>query len=265
MQDPSNPSDSSDPSDPSEESATGAVDTRRRGVLECRGGEQKERNDMDKYAAIQYLMDKCIIAVLRADAGGDALVEVVKAVAEGGVQCIEVTMTTPGALECIESATKKLAGADVLLGAGSVLDADTCRMAILSGAEYIVTPALSVPVIEMARRYSKPVIPGAFTPTEILAAWEQGADLVKVFPSSVGGPGYIKAVKAPLPQVLLVPTGGVALDNLAAFLKAGASALAVGGNLVEKKRIASRDFKGLTAKAKAFTEAVRAARNEIKN
>jgi len=216
---------------------------------------------MDKYAAIQYIMDKCIIAVVRADAGGDSLVEVVEAVAQGGVHCIEVTMTTPGALKCIEAASEKLAGADVLLGVGSVLDAETCRMAILAGAEYVVTPTLSIPVIQMARRYSKPVIAGAFTPTEILTAWEQGADLVKVFPCSIGGPGYIKAVKAPLPQVLLVPTGGVDLANVAAFLKAGASALAVGGNLVEKKRIAARDFKGLTENAKAFADAVRAARS----
>lgn len=204
---------------------------------------------MDKYAAIQYLMDKCIVAVVRADAGGDTLVEVVEAVAEGGVHCIEVTMTTPGALKCIEAASEKLADADVLLGVGSVLDAETCRMAILAGAEYVVTPTLSIPVIQMARRYGKPVIAGAFTPTEILTAWEHGADLVKVFPCSIGGPDYIKAVKAPLPQVLLVPTGGVALDNIGAFLKAGASALAVGGNLVEKKCIAARDFKGLTANA----------------
>jgi len=217
---------------------------------------------MDKYAAIQYIMDKCIIAVVRADAGGDSLVGVVEAVAQGGVHCIEVTMTTPGALKCIETASQKLAGADVLLGVGTVLDAETCRMAILAGAEYVVTPTLSIPVIEMARRYGKPVIAGAFTPTEILTAWEQGADLVKVFPCSIGGPDYIKAVKAPLPQVLLVPTGGIELGNIAAFLKAGASALAVGGNLVEKKRIAARDFKGLTANAKAFAEAVRVARTK---
>jgi len=211
---------------------------------------------MDKYAAIQYIIDKCIIAVVRADVGGDTLVEVIEAVAEGGVQCIEVTMTTPGALKCIEAASEKLASEDLLLGVGSVLDAETCRMAILAGAEYIVTPILSTPVIQMARRYGKPVIAGAFTPTEILTAWEQGADLIKVFPCSIGGPGYIKAVKAPLPQVPLVPTGGVALDNIQDFLKAGASALAIGGNLVEKKRIAARDFKGITENAKAFADVV---------
>lgn len=215
---------------------------------------------MDKHAAISYVLDKCIIAVVRADSGGDDLVRVVEAVAAGGVHCIEVTMTTPGALACIETASKKLAGADALLGVGTVLDAESCRMAILAGAEFVVTPTLSIPVIQTARRYGKPVCCGAFTPTEILAAWEQGSDLVKVFPASIGGPDYIKAIKGPLPQVPLVPTGGVELDNVAAFLKAGAAALGVGGNLVSKKLLAARDFAGLTANARAFAEAVAAAR-----
>ena len=215
---------------------------------------------MDKHEAIQYMLDKCIVAVVRADSGGDDLVKVVHAVAAGGVHCIEVTMTTPGALKCIEQASRELAGADALLGVGSVLDAETCRMAILAGAEYVVSPTLSVPVIQMARRYGKPVICGAYTPTEILTAWDHGSDLVKVFPASVGGPGYLKAVKGPLPQVPLVPTGGVDLETAGAFLDAGASALAVGGCLVEKKLLAARDFDGITKNAKAFAEAVRAAR-----
>jgi len=215
---------------------------------------------MDKYAAIQYLLDKCIVAVVRADSGGEDLVRVVEAVAAGGVHCIEVTMTTPGALQCIEAASAKLDEADVLLGVGSVLDAETCRMAILAGAQYVVTPTLSLPAIQMARRYGKPVIPGGFTPTEILAAWDSGADLVKVFPSSLGGAGYIKAIKGPLPQIPLVPTGGVNVDNVGDFLSAGAAAVAVGGNLVSKKLVAERDFDGLKANARAFAEAVRAAR-----
>jgi len=215
---------------------------------------------MDKYATINYLLDKCIVAVVRADSGGDDLVRVVEAVAAGGVHCIEVTMTTPGALECIETAAKKLVGADALLGVGTVLDAETCRMAILAGAEYVVSPTLSLAAIQMARRYGKPMIAGAYTPSEILTAWEQGSDLVKVFPASIGGPEYIRALKGPLPQVPLVPTGGVELDNIAAFLKAGASALGVGGNLVSKKLLAARDFKGLTENAKRFADAVREAR-----
>jgi len=215
---------------------------------------------MDKYAAINYLLDKCIVAVVRADSGGDDLVRVIEAIAAGGVHCIEVTMTTPGALECIEMAAKKLAGADVMLGVGTVLDPETCRMAILAGAEYVVSPTLSAATIRMARRYGKPIIAGAYTPTEILTAWEGGSDFVKVFPANVGGPEYIKALKGPLPQVPLVPTGGVELDNIGEFLKAGASALGVGGNLVSKKLLAARDFNGLTENAKRYAEAVRAAR-----
>ena len=216
---------------------------------------------MDKHAAIQYILDKCVVAVVRADTGGDDLVKVVQAVAEGGVHCIEVTMTTPGALQCIETASKQLARADALLGVGSVLDSETCRMAILAGAQYVVSPTLSIPVIQMARRYGKPVICGAYTPTEILTAWENGSDLVKVFPCSVGGAEYIKAIRGPLPQIPLVPTGGVNLDTVEAFLKAGAAALAVGGNLVSKKLLADRDFAGITQNAKAFAEAVKAARS----
>ena len=215
---------------------------------------------MDKSQTIQYLIDKCIVAVVRADSGGDDLVKVIEAVAEGGIHCIEVTMTTPGAIQCIETASKRLAGADALLGVGSVLDAETCRAAILVGAEYVVTPTLSIPVIRMARRYGKPVIAGAYTPTEILTAWEKGSDLVKVFPASVGGPAYLKAIKGPLPQIPLVPTGGVNLDTVGPFLKAGAAALAVGGNLVSKDLMAAREFAGITANARAFAEAVRAAR-----
>lgn len=215
---------------------------------------------MDKQAMIRYLMDRFVVAVVRADSGGDDLVRVVEAVAAGGVHCIEVTMTTPGALACIEAAAKKLEGADALLGVGTVLDPETCRMAILAGAQFVVTPTLSIPTIQMARRYGKPIIAGAYTPTEILTAYENGADMVKVFPCSVGGPEYIKAIKGPLPQVPLVPTGGVEVDNIGSFMKAGASAVGVGGNLVSKKYLAARDFDGLTRNARAFAVAVRAAR-----
>jgi len=215
---------------------------------------------MDKYDAIQYVKEKCIVAVVRADSGGEDLVHVVEAVAKGGVHCIELTMTTPGALACIETASKKLKGADAMLGVGTVLDSETCRMAILAGAQFVVSPALSIPVIQMARRYGVPVIAGAYTPTEILAAWDNGADMVKVFPANVGGPDYIKAIKGPLPQIPLVPTGGVEIDNIGDFLKAGSSAVGVGGNLVSKKLMAARDYDGLTRNACVFAEAVKAAR-----
>ncbi|NIA15657.1 MAG: bifunctional 4-hydroxy-2-oxoglutarate aldolase/2-dehydro-3-deoxy-phosphogluconate aldolase, partial [Nitrospiraceae bacterium] len=215
---------------------------------------------MDKYAAIQYLLDNGIVAIIRADSGGRELVRVVEAIAQGGVRCIELSMTTPDALACIEAASQKLADAGVMLGVGTVLDPETCRMAVLAGAEFVVTPALSVPVIEMARRYAKPIAAGAFTPTEILTAWEAGADFIKVFPSSIGGPGYIKAVKGPLPQIPLIPTGGVELSNVGDFIKAGASVLAVGGGIVSTKLLATGDLEGITRNAAAFAAAVREAR-----
>jgi len=215
---------------------------------------------MDKQTALDYMKSHCIIAVVRADSGGEDLVRVVEAVVEGGVHCIELTMTTPGALQALELATKKLAGADVLLGVGTVLDAETCRMAILSGAQFLVTPVVAPDVAQMARRYGKPVALGAFTPTEILHAWEAGSDVVKVFPSSVGGADYIKAIKGPLPQIPLLPTGGVEVNNIAEFLKAGAFALGVGGNLVSKKLVDAKDYAGLTKNARAFADAVKVAR-----
>ena len=215
---------------------------------------------MHKHAAVRFMLDEYIVAIVRADSGGGGLVNVIEAIAAGGVRCIEVTMTTPGALECIATATASLAASDVLLGAGSVLDAETCRAAILAGAEYIVTPTVSIPAIRMANRYGKPIVAGAFTPTEILTAWEQGADFVKVFPASFGGPEYIKAVKAPMPQVALVPTGGVNLDNIPAYVQAGASAIALGTGLASSELIEARDYAGITRNAKAFADAVRAAR-----
>lgn len=218
---------------------------------------------MSKYDTINYLIEKCIVAVVRADTGGDDLVQVVKAIAAGGVHSIEVTMTTPGALECIATASKQLKGADALLGVGTVLDSETCRLAILAGAQFVVTPTVSIPVIQTARRYGVPVIAGGFTPTEILAAWENGSDLVKVFPSSVGGPDYIKALKGPLPQIPLVPTGGVDVDTVAAFLHAGASALGAGGNLASKKLIQARDFEGIQKNARAYADAVKVARSAM--
>ncbi|HPO16984.1 MAG TPA: bifunctional 4-hydroxy-2-oxoglutarate aldolase/2-dehydro-3-deoxy-phosphogluconate aldolase [Candidatus Hydrogenedentes bacterium] len=215
---------------------------------------------MEHQKAIQYVLDKGIIAIVRADSGGDDLVKVVEAVAAGGVHCIEVTMTTPGALECLRAASAALKGVDTLLGMGTVLDAETCRMAILAGANFIVTPVLAPAVIETARRYSRPVCCGAYTPTEIFTAWQHGSDFVKVFPANAGGPDYIKAIKGPLPQIPLVPTGGIELHNIADFIKAGASAVGVGGNLVSKKLMAARDFAGITANAKAFAEAMAAAK-----
>lgn len=217
---------------------------------------------MTRQQITNYLTDNGIVAIVRADSGGEDLVRVVEAVAAGGVRCIEVTMTTPGALQCIETAAKKLEGADVLLGVGSVLDSETARLAILAGAQYVVSPVTAPEVIRMAHRYGKPALPGAFTPTEIFTAWELGGDLIKVFPATLGGLDYIKAVRAPMPQIPLVPTGGVDVDNLADFVSAGVAAVGVGSNLVSKKLVAARDFKGLEANARRFAEAFASAKRK---
>ncbi len=214
---------------------------------------------MDKHAIQSYLTQHGIVAVVRADSA-DGLSRIVEAVMEGGVRCIEVTMTTPGALECIEAATKDLAGADVSIGVGSVLDAETARLAILAGAQYVASPITAAEVIQTAHRYGKPCMPGAFTPTEIHTAWMLGGDVIKVFPASCGGLEYIKAVRAPMPQIPLIPTGGVDLDNLADFVKAGVTLVGIGGNLVSKKLVEARDYKGITVNARRYAEALAAAR-----
>ncbi len=217
---------------------------------------------MDKMTVLDYIRRHGIIAIIRADSGED-LVRVVEAVAEGGIRCIEVTMTTPGALRCLELAAVRLSATDICLGVGSVLDAETARLAILAGARYVVSPVLAPGVIETAHRYGCPCLPGAFTPTEIFTAWEAGADMVKVFPASLGGLDYIKAVRAPLPNIPLVPTGGVDLNNLAAFVAAGVSAIGVGGNLAGKDLIKAGKFAEITENARKYATALAVARNAL--
>jgi 2-dehydro-3-deoxyphosphogluconate aldolase/(4S)-4-hydroxy-2-oxoglutarate aldolase len=164
-------------------------------------------------------------------------------------------MTTPGALDVVRQATERY-GADVLFGAGSVLDPESARAAILAGAQFVVCPTLNLKTIELCHRYSIPVVPGAYTPTEILTAWEAGADMVKVFPASVGGPAYFKAIKGPLPQIKLVPVGGVNLDTTADFIRAGADAVGVGGALVSQKLLDAGDFAALTERARRLCQEV---------
>ena len=212
----------------------------------------------DKASYLKLLLDERIIPVVRAKSAEEAM-RIVEAVKEGGINTMEITMTVPGAIEVMEKVAKKF-GDDVLLGAGTVLDNETARMSILAGAKFIVGPCLNVELIKICRRYSKVVIPGAMTPTEILKAWEMGADIVKVFPAgNLGGPSYIKAVKAPLPQVLLNPTGGVNLGNAGDFIKAGASVISVGSALVDKKAIEEKRFEVITEKAKKFIEEIKRA------
>ncbi len=201
-----------------------------------------------------------VVAVLRADSP-DALVHVAQAIGRGGIGAVEITMTTPGALDVIGECANRL-GDEILLGAGTVLDPETARAAILAGAEYIVTPTLNPDVITLCRRYDKVVVPGALTPTEILTAWECGADIVKVFPATAVGPRYFKDVKAPLPQIDLMPTGGVDLDNAGDFIRAGACAVAVGGNLVDKAAVAAGEWQVLTDTARKYVDTVRHARQE---
>jgi 2-dehydro-3-deoxyphosphogluconate aldolase/(4S)-4-hydroxy-2-oxoglutarate aldolase len=187
---------------------------------------------------------------------GELLVDVAEALLAGGVDVMEVTFTVPGAVKVLERVAEKL-GQRVLLGAGTVLDPETCRVALLAGAEFIVSPATNLDVIRMCRRYDKLVMPGAFTPTEVIAAWEAGADIVKVFPSDVAGPAYLKALKGPLPQVRLMPTGGVNLETAAEFLRAGACALGVGGSLVEPKAVEAGDIKRIEQLARQYMEIVK--------
>ena len=209
---------------------------------------------MDKRSAMQIIEESGVIAIMRAQSSGQ-LLQAADAIQAGGVQAIEVTMTTPGALEVIAEARKRY-GAELLFGAGTVLDPETGRAAILAGAQFVVAPTLNLGLIEMCLRYSIPVMPGAYTPTEALTAWEAGADIVKIFPADVGGPAYLKAIRAPLPQLKLCPVGGVDLDTAADFIKSGAACLGVGSALINQKLLDSGDFAELTRRAVRFREEV---------
>ena len=210
------------------------------------------------FEILNQLLDEKVVAIVRLDSG-EKLVKVAEALKAGGISAIEFTVSTPGAIDMIKEASATFEG-EVLMGAGTVLDPETARAAILAGAEFIVTPTINLETLAICKRYGKPTVAGAMTPSEMLTAWEAGADLVKVFPAgNIGGAGYIKAVLAPLPQLRLVPVGGVSADNAAQFLEAGAVAVAVGGNLVNKKAVANGDWAAITAEAKRLVEAVRSA------
>jgi 2-dehydro-3-deoxyphosphogluconate aldolase/(4S)-4-hydroxy-2-oxoglutarate aldolase len=203
---------------------------------------------------IDRVLDHAIVAVIRAESP-DLLVDVAEALVAGGVEVMEVTFTVPRATQVLEKVTEKL-GSRILLGAGTVLDTETARTAILAGAEFIVSPAVNIEVIELCRRYSKLVMPGALTPTEVVTAWQAGADIIKIFPSELTGPKYIKALRAPLPQIRMMPTGGVTFDTAEEFLKCGACALGIGGSLVEPKAVASGDMKRIELLARQYVAIV---------
>jgi 2-dehydro-3-deoxyphosphogluconate aldolase/(4S)-4-hydroxy-2-oxoglutarate aldolase len=214
-----------------------------------------------KSEKLGIMLEGGVIPVIRAKSADEAL-KVVEAIREGGINTIEITMTVPGAIGVMERLAKE-AGGEIVLGAGSVLDPETARASILAGAEFIVGPCLNLELVRLCKRYSKIIIPGAMTPTEILSAWEMGADIVKVFPAGqLGGPSYIKSIKAPLPQILLNPTGGVSLDNAGEFIEAGASVISAGSALVDRKAVAEGKFEVITRKAEQFVEEVRKARGK---
>jgi 2-dehydro-3-deoxyphosphogluconate aldolase/(4S)-4-hydroxy-2-oxoglutarate aldolase len=211
---------------------------------------------MNKADVIKRIREIGIIPVVRATTADEAM-RAIEAIREGGISVLEITMTVPNALSVIEQVTTRF-GSDALVGAGTVLDAEDAKSCISSGAQFIVSPALNLDTIAYCREQDVAVMPGALTPTEVVQAWNAGADFVKVFPAgAVGGPSYLKSLKAPLPQIELVPTGGVSLKTAADFIKAGAAALGVGADLV------AGESSAITGKAKQFVEIVRQARDEL--
>ncbi len=211
--------------------------------------------------ALQRILDCGIVAIIRADSS-DQLVSVAEALYEGGIDVIEVTFTVPRVLEIISQVNERL-GKHILLGAGTVLDPESARAAILAGSRFVVSPIVNEQVIRLSHRYDCLVMPGAYTPTEVVQAWEAGADIVKLFPASVGGPEYLKALRGPLPQIRLLPTGGVNLETLPAFLKAGACAVGLGSSLVEKKAVQAGDVDRIRELAAKYVELVRSTRKQL--
>jgi 2-dehydro-3-deoxyphosphogluconate aldolase / (4S)-4-hydroxy-2-oxoglutarate aldolase len=215
---------------------------------------------MDKTEVIQAITDVGVIPVVRAKSAEEAMTAI-DAIREGGISVLEITMTVPGAVKMIEEVSRRY-GSEALIGAGTVLDPETAHACIQAGARFIVSPALNLETIALCSREGVAVMPGALTPTEVVNAWTAGADFVKVFPAgAVGGPSYIKSLKAPLPQIDLVPTGGVSLKTAADFIKAGASALGVGADLVDLKAIRDGQQNVITERARQFVQIVREARN----
>jgi len=214
---------------------------------------------MTKIEIIKRIRDIGVIPVVRASSADEAI-QVVEAIKAGGVSLLEITMTVPGAVQVIEQLTKRFVD-EAIVGAGTVLDPETARACINAGAKFIVSPALNLETIACCRELDLPVMPGALTPTEIVQAWNAGADFVKVFPcGAMGGANYIKWLKAPLPQIELVPTGGVTLATAASFIEAGAAAIGVGADLVDVKAIRAGQPEKVTEAARAFIEAISKAR-----
>ena len=214
---------------------------------------------MSRASAMARIAQLGLVPVVRAQSADEAITAI-NAIREGGVDVLEITMTVPGALGLIQAVAERY-GSELLLGAGTVLDPETARACILAGAQFIVSPSVNLDTIALCRRYSVPILPGALTPTEVVTAWQAGADAVKVFPcGAVGGASYIKALKAPLPQIELVPTGGVSLKTAADFIKAGSFALGVGADLVDVQAIREGKASVITERAREYVRIVKEAR-----
>jgi len=211
---------------------------------------------------LAFITEVGIVPIVRTSSAEGAI-QAVEAIYNGGVRAAEITMTVPGAIHALEKLADRFGG-KLILGAGTVLDPETARACMLAGAEFFVTPSLRLSTIEMAKRYSKVICPGALTPTEVLTAWEAGADMVKIFPcGNVGGPKYIKALKGPFPQIEMIPTGGVNLETTGDFLKAGACAVAVGSELVDAKTVKEGRFDIIENRARQYLAAIAQARGEM--
>jgi 2-dehydro-3-deoxyphosphogluconate aldolase / (4S)-4-hydroxy-2-oxoglutarate aldolase len=218
---------------------------------------------MKKDAILSAILDIGIVPVVRTETAEGAI-KAIEAIHRGGIRVAEITMTVPGAIRALEKVADKF-GDQIVLGAGTVLDPETARACMLAGAQFFVTPNLNLATIEMCKRYSKVITPGALTPTEVVNAWQAGADAVKVFPcSAVGGAKYIKALKAPFPQIEMIPTGGVNLETLGDFLRAGACAVAVGGELIDSANVRAGKHEVFEERARQFLEVVRSTREKIK-
>jgi 2-dehydro-3-deoxyphosphogluconate aldolase / (4S)-4-hydroxy-2-oxoglutarate aldolase len=203
---------------------------------------------------MQIIRDSGIVAIVRGTSI-ESLFKIAQSLKKGGVQAIEVTLNTPGAIEMISQLEKEF-GDEMLIGAGTVLDPETARAVILAGAKFVLGPTLNLEVSKLCKRYNTVYVPGVLTPTEIITAWEAGAQVVKVFPAGSVGPRYLKELRGPLPQVEVMPVGGVTLDNASEFIKAGAAALGIGSELVDRKAVETGQFDLLTEKACRFIEAV---------
>jgi len=218
---------------------------------------------MTKEQILSFITGIGIVPVVRTSSA-DAAIKAIEAIYKGGIRSAEITMTVPGAVRALEKVADQF-GDKIMLGAGTVLDPETARACMLAGAQFFVTPSLKLSTIEMAKRYSKVICPGALTPTEVVTAWEAGADVVKIFPcGNVGGPKYIKALRGPFPHIEMIPTGGVNLETAGEFLKAGACAVAVGGELVDAKTIHENRFDVIEERARQYLAVIAKARLDMK-